>query len=159
MINTVLTFLTSSSSSLSTIFSCNPKIFTFQRVVFYSESDSMLPIAFNPLGLFLDIFFSLTSYRSRVRSHNHAPGLTRLRVRWMNLARFLGLWGSLEPLIAMKSSSFSLLVKAMTNFGGHTTLPAPATPASPLPPDDEPPPPPPFLLSCAVSDEAAADLL
>jgi hypothetical protein len=50
--------------------------------------------------------------------------------------------------MAMKSSSFSLLVKAMTNFGGHT-----GSPASPLPDDD-----PPFLLSCAVSEDAA-DLL
>lgn len=110
----------------------------------------MLPIAFNPLGLFLEIFFSLTSYRSRVRSDNHAPGLTRLTVRWIILARFLGLWGNLEPLIAKKSSSFSLFVKAIANFGGHTW----GTAASPLPPDEEPP----FLLSCAVSD-VAADLL
>lgn len=75
-------------------------------------------------------------------------GLT-LRVRWMNLALFLGLWGSFEPLMARKSSSFSLLVKAITNLGGHTGGAA----ASPLPDGD-----PPFLLSCAVSDEAA-DLL
>ena len=75
-------------------------------------------------------------------------GLT-LRVRWMNLALFLGLWGSFEPWMARKSSSFSLLVKAITNLGGQTGGAA----ASPLPDGD-----PPFLLSCAGSDEAA-DLL
>lgn len=67
----------------------------------------------------------------------------------MNLALFLGLWGSLEPLMARKSSSFSLLVRPIMNFGGHT-----GGAASPLPADGEPP----FLLSCAVSEEAA-DLL
>lgn len=66
----------------------------------------------------------------------------------MNFALFLGLWGSLDPLMAMKSSSFSLLVKAITNLGGHTIGGAAA--ASPLP-DEEPP----FLLSCAVSEDAA----
>lgn len=60
----------------------------------------------------------------------------------MNLARFLGRWGSLDPLMAMKSSSFSLLVSAITNLGGQT-----AGIAS-LPEED-----PPFLLSWAVSDE------
>ena len=50
--------------------------------------------------------------------------------------------------MARKSSSFSLLVKAIMNLGGHT-----GGAASPLPEGD-----PPFLLSCAVSDEAA-DLL
>lgn len=56
-----------------------------------------------------------------------------LSVRWISLARFLGLWGSFDPLIAMKSSSFSLFVNAITNFG-HTTAP-------------------PVLMSCAVSDD------
>ena len=76
-------------------------------------------------------------------------GLT-LTVRWIILARFLGLCGNLEPLMTKKSSSFSLFVKAIANFGGHTW----GKPASPLPPDEDPP----FLLSCAVSD-VAADLL
>jgi hypothetical protein len=31
---------------------------------------------------FLVIFFSLTSYRSRVRSHNHAPGLTSCEINY-----------------------------------------------------------------------------
>ncbi|KAF7817403.1 uncharacterized protein G2W53_031372 [Senna tora] len=47
-----------------------------------------------------------------------------------------------------KSSSFSLLVRAITNLGGQI-----GGAASPLPEGE-----PPFLLSCAVSDEAA-DLL
>ena len=51
-------------------------------------------------------------------------------VRWIILGRFLGLRGGLHPLIAMKSSSFSLFVKAITNSGSHT-------PPSP-PPDDDP---------------------
>uniref|UniRef100_A0A2P2L6E5 Uncharacterized protein LOC105632624 isoform X2 n=1 Tax=Rhizophora mucronata TaxID=61149 RepID=A0A2P2L6E5_RHIMU len=33
-------------------------------------------MAFNPLGLFLELFFSLTSYLSWHISVNHAPGLT-----------------------------------------------------------------------------------
>lgn len=71
-------------------------------------------------------------------------------VRWIILARFLGLWGSFDPLIAMKSSSFSLFVKAITNFGGQTgsACGGGGARASPLPEDD-----PPFLVS-----EVAADL-
>ncbi|KAK4803334.1 hypothetical protein SAY86_001537 [Trapa natans] len=77
-----------------------------------------------------------------------------LTVRWTILARFFGRCGSFDPLKMMKSS-FSLLVRAIMNFGGHTCG-APAAAASPLLPDEDPlpPPPPPFLLSWAVSDEA-----
>lgn len=69
-------------------------------------------------------------------------------VRWIIFARFLGLWGSFDPLIAMKSSSFSLFVKAITNFGGQTGSACGGTVGSPLPEDD-----PPFFVS-----EVAADL-
>ena len=65
----------------------------------------------------------------------------------MNLALFLGLWGNLDPLKAKKSSSFSLLVRAITNFGGQTGGCA----SSPLPPEDDPPP--------SLLFEDAADLL
>ena len=40
-----------------------------------------------------------------------------LTVLWMTLALFLGLWGSLDPLKARKSSSFSLFDRAIANFG------------------------------------------
>lgn len=86
---------------------------------------------------------------SKKKRKSHGGRRLTLRVRWINLARFLGLWGSLEPLMAMKSSSFSLLVRAITNLGGQTGGTAS------LPADEDPPPP--FLLSWAVSDEA--DLL
>jgi len=69
----------------------------------------------------------------------------------MNLALFLGLWGNLDPLKAKKSSSFSLLVKAITNFGGQTGGGGGGG-GSPLPPEDDLPP---FLLS----EEAAGLLL
>ena len=56
-----------------------------------SDSLSMSCIAFSPLGRFLETFFSRTSYLSRVRSHSHVPGHTKLTVLWMALTLFLGL--------------------------------------------------------------------
>lgn len=58
---------------------------------FHSESLSMLPIAFNPLGFFLEVFFSLTSYLSWHKSCNHVPGCTKRMVLCINLALFFGL--------------------------------------------------------------------
>jgi len=94
-------------------------ILTFSCSVFsfYSESLSISCIAFSPLGRFLETFFSRTSYLSRVKSQSHVPGQTKLTVLWMTLALFLGLWGSLDPLKARKSSSFSLFDRAIANFG------------------------------------------
>lgn len=55
-----------------------------------------------------------------------------MRTRWRHLGRFLGLCGSLAPLKARKSSSFSRVVRAMTNLGHAAASP---------PEDDEPPSP------------------
>uniref|UniRef100_A0A2P2M6C5 Uncharacterized protein n=1 Tax=Rhizophora mucronata TaxID=61149 RepID=A0A2P2M6C5_RHIMU len=79
-------------------------------------------MAFNPLGLFLEVFFSLTSYLSGNKSDSHAPGLTKSIVLWIIFALLLGLWGSLHPFIAMKSSSFSLLDKEINNLGQTSSL-------------------------------------
>uniref|UniRef100_A0A0A9D2D8 Uncharacterized protein n=1 Tax=Arundo donax TaxID=35708 RepID=A0A0A9D2D8_ARUDO len=73
--------------------------------------------AFKPLVLFLELFFSLTSYLSCDKSDNQAPGLTISKHFCINLGLFLGLCGSLQLFIAMKSSSFSLLDNAMKNLG------------------------------------------
>lgn len=88
------------SSILTSSSSPSPKHFMLKRAFplyvdpkfshHHSESLSMLPIAFNPLGLFLLLFFSLTSYLSWHISVNHAPGLTKSKLLWMILALFLG---------------------------------------------------------------------
>lgn len=56
------------------------KVFLLLHHIFHSESLSMLPMAFNPLGLFLELFFSLTSYLSWHISVNQAPGLTKSKL-------------------------------------------------------------------------------
>lgn len=73
----------------------------------------------------------------------------------MNLARFLGRWGSLQPFMTMKSSSFSLLESEMKNLG-RIHLPRAFSSPTPQPnniPLSSPPPPPPFpFSSCPAMD-------
>lgn len=65
--------------------------------------------------------FSFSLSKIFIYLFNFLKKILTSKLFWRNLALFLGLWGSLQPFIAMKSSSFSLLDNEIKSFG-HTSL-------------------------------------